>query len=80
MRTITLVWGGYFLTRAAVRLIALLTLSTDHYVLVVALSDAPFLVLLLAWSVYYSFSEFRRSEQWGALLADAEAARVDVAP
>jgi hypothetical protein len=40
-------------------------------VLVIALSDAPFLIALLAWSVYYSFNEFRRSEQWGALLADA---------
>jgi hypothetical protein len=74
IRNVTLVWGAYFLTRAAVRLIALLTLSTDRYVLVVAVSDAPFLILLLAWSVYYSFSVFRSSEQWGALLADAEAA------
>jgi hypothetical protein len=54
-------------------MIALLTLSTDRYVLVVALSDAPFLILLLAWSVYYSFGVFRRSEQWGALLASADA-------
>jgi hypothetical protein len=79
MRTITLVWGAYFLTRAAVRLVALLTLSTDSYVLVIALSDAPFLIGLLAWSVYYSFNEFRRSEQWGALLADSEAAPAELA-
>jgi intracellular septation protein A len=52
-RTITLVWGAYFLLRASVRLTALLTLSTDRYVLVAALSDAPVLVALLAWSVYY---------------------------
>ena len=80
MRTVTVVWGAYFLTRATVRLIALLTLSTDRYVLVVALSDAPFLILLLAWSVYYSFSVFRRSEQWGALLAGAEAAPAELGP
>ena len=80
MRTVTVVWGAYFLTRATVRLIALLTLSTDRYVLVVALSDAPFLILLLMWSVYYSFSVFRRSEQWGALLAGAEAAPADLGP
>ena len=78
MRTVTVVWGAYFLTRATVRLIALLTLSTDRYVLVVALSDAPFLILLLMWSVYYSFSVFRRSEQWGALLAGAEAAPAEL--
>jgi hypothetical protein len=72
MRTVTAVSGSYFLARAAVRLVALLTLSTDRYVLVVALSDAPFLIALLAWSVYYTVAAFRRSEQWGALLADAE--------
>jgi hypothetical protein len=69
MRTVTIVWGCYFLARAAVRLAALLTLSTDRYLLVVALSDAPFLVLLLAWSVRYTLGSFRRSEQWGALFA-----------
>jgi uncharacterized membrane protein len=71
MRTVTTVWGAYFLARAAVRLAALLTLSTDRYALVVALSDAPFLVALLAWSVYHTVGSFRRSEQWGALLADS---------
>jgi hypothetical protein len=72
MRSITTVWGTYFLVRAGVRLTALLTLSTNRYVLVIALSDAPFLIALLAWSVYYTVNSFRRSEQWGALLADAE--------
>jgi hypothetical protein len=61
------VWGVYFLGRAAVRLVALLTLSTNHYVLVVALSDVPFLIVLLAWSVRQTMSAFRRSEQWSAL-------------
>jgi len=82
MRTVTAVWGAYFLARATVRLAALLTLSTNRYVLVVALSDAPFLILLLAWSVYYTFSVFRRSDQWGALLSEAALAPADatVAP
>ncbi len=71
MRTVTTVWGAYFLARAAVRLAALLTLSTDRYALVVALSDAPFLIALLAWSVHHTVGSFRRSEQWGALLADS---------
>jgi uncharacterized protein DUF3159 len=71
MRTITAVWGAYFLARAAVRLSALLALSTGQYVLVVAVSDAPFLLALLAWSVYWTLGSFRRSEQWGALLAQA---------
>ena len=61
MRTITAVWGAYFLARALVRLAALLTLSTDSYVLVAALSDAPFLIAILAWSVHYTASAFRKS-------------------
>jgi intracellular septation protein A len=73
MRTVTTVWGIYFLLRGLIRLSALLTLSTDSYVLVVALSDAPFLIGLLAWSVYYVLATFRRSEEFGALIAAAEA-------
>ncbi len=60
MRTITAVWGLYFLARATVRLTALLTLNTDLYALVIALSDAPFLIAILAWSVYHTASAFKK--------------------
>lgn len=73
MRTITAVWGIYFLARALVRLTALLTLSTDRYALVIALSDAPFLIAILAWSVYYTAGAFRNSARWGPAIAAAEA-------
>lgn len=73
MRTITLVWGAYFLTRGLVRLAALLTLSTDRYAVVIAVTDAPFLIALLAWSVYYTSSALRRSPEWGPRPAAAEA-------
>jgi hypothetical protein len=76
MATVTAVWGAYFLVRAGVRLTALLTLSTNSYVLVIALSDAPFLIALLAWSVYYTLGAFRRSEQWGELFVESGAAPV----
>jgi hypothetical protein len=74
MRKITAVWGAYFLVRALVRLTALLTLTTDGYVLVAALSDAPFLIGLLAWSVYHTAGVLRSSPQWGPMIAAAEAA------
>jgi hypothetical protein len=80
MRTVAAVWGAYFLARAAVRLLALLTLSTNRYVLVVAVSDAPFLIALLAWSVYYVIGAFRASEQWSALLGDGAARPAPVEP
>jgi hypothetical protein len=73
MRTITAVWGGYFLARGLVRLSALLALSTDSFALVIAVTDAPFLIALLAWSVYYVGSAFRRSPLWRPLIAAAEA-------
>lgn len=72
MRTITAVWGVYFLARALVRLAALLTLSTDRYVLVAALSDAPFLLAILAWSVHHTAGAFRSSTRWASLLAPTE--------
>ena len=75
MRRITLVWGCYFLLRAGVRAAALATLGTDSYVLVVALSDVPFLIALLAWSVHHTIAAFRRDPQWQAWLAQAEAAQ-----
>lgn len=73
MRTVTLVWAIYFFARASVRLAALLTLSTNAYALVIALTDAPFLVALLAWSVYHSTRAFRRSGELDALVAVARA-------
>jgi hypothetical protein len=58
---------------ALVRLTALLTLSTDRYVLVSALSDAPFLVAILAWSVHHTSRAFRNSAQWAPRIVAAEA-------
>ena len=72
MRVITYAWGGYFALRGLVRLAALLTLSTDSYALVVAVSDAPFLIALLAWSTFYALRTFRASEEFGPLIAAAE--------
>lgn len=75
MHTITAVWGIYFLARALVRLTALLTLSTDRYALVIALSDAPFLIAILAWSVYHTVGAFRNSARWAPVIAVTEALR-----
>jgi hypothetical protein len=80
MRRITLVWGVYFLLRSFVRLAALLTLSTDHYVFVSALSDAPFLVAILAWSVHYTTRAFRNSARWGPMMAAAQTPLASRAP
>jgi hypothetical protein len=70
------VWGAYFLARGAVRLAAFLTLSKDAYLAVVAVSDVPFLLAVLAWSVWFAVRRMRRSEHWATIVgAQAEAGR-----
>jgi intracellular septation protein A len=60
LRRVAIVWGAYFLLRAGVRLLAFATLTTNAYVLVVALSDVPFLIALLGWSVWFTTRSVRR--------------------
>jgi hypothetical protein len=76
-RTITFAWGAYFLARCAVRLTALIFLSVDGYLLVAALSGAPQILALLAWSIFFTTRSFRRSEEWGGAIAAAEAAEAE---
>jgi hypothetical protein len=64
-------WGVYFLLRAGVRLAAVLTLSVNGYLLVDALSGAPFLLALLVWSVTYAIRTLEsRPELTAGLVAD----------
>ena len=71
-RTISFVWGAYFLVRAAVRLTAVLTLSVNGYLLVDALTGAPFLLALLAWSVTYTLRTLESQPELTAALASAD--------
>jgi hypothetical protein len=75
--SVTIVWGTYFLARSAVRLTALILFSVDGYLVVAALSGAPLIVALLAWSIFYTARRFRRSEEFGAAIAAAEAAEAE---
>jgi hypothetical protein len=71
-RIISFVWGAYFLARAAVRLTAVLTLSVNGYLLVDALTGAPFLLALLAWSVTYAIRTLESSPELTSALAPAD--------
>lgn len=71
-RIISFVWGAYFLVRAAVRLTAVLTLSVDGYLLVDALTGAPFLLALLAWSVTFTIRTLESQPELTAALAAAD--------
>ncbi len=50
----SLVWGGYFLARSALRLALLLHGSLESFVVVTFLSGTPAMLVLLAWSVRYA--------------------------
>jgi len=50
---ISLVWGLYMLFRSAFRLVTLMTLSVDLYVLINVLTATPGTVGMLAWSFWY---------------------------
>jgi hypothetical protein len=71
-RIMTAVWGVYFLVRAGIRLAAVLTLSVNAYLLVDALSGAPFLLALLAWSVTYSIRTLESSPELTAAVATVD--------
>ncbi|MDQ6914199.1 MAG: DUF3159 domain-containing protein [Actinomycetota bacterium] len=68
------VWGAYFLLRGAVRAAAFLTLSKEGYLAVVAISDVPFLLGVLAWSVWFAGRRMRQSPHWATIVSAQAAA------
>ena len=72
-RVISIVWGIYFFARAAVRAAALVAFNVDQFFVVLIVSDVPFIIGLLVWSVRYTVRRFRTSEEWAGALALAEA-------
>jgi MFS family permease len=50
----SLVWGGYFLARSALRLAMLLEGSVGEFLVVVFLTGTPVMLLILAWSIRFS--------------------------
>jgi intracellular septation protein A len=64
---ITLAFGVFFLVRAAIRIVVLVTSSADAYVVTAAILDAPGLLAMLAWSISYSVRRFRTTPEWEML-------------
>jgi hypothetical protein len=50
----SLVWGGYFLARSALRLAVLLHGSLESFLVVAFLTGTPTLLLVLVWSIRYA--------------------------
>jgi hypothetical protein len=50
----SIVWGGYFLARSAVRLAVLVHGSLESFLVVAFLTGTPTLLLVLVWSIRYA--------------------------
>lgn len=77
---VSLMWGGYFLVRATVRLLAVSTGNIETILVVNVFSDAPPVIALLVFSVWYSVHGFRTSAEWGPLISLVEQATPAVIP
>jgi hypothetical protein len=58
----SLVWGGYFLARSALRLAMLLHGSLESFLLVTFLTGTPATILLVLWSIRYSMRRLKHVE------------------
>jgi hypothetical protein len=58
---ISLVWGGYLLSRSAFRLFVLLHYSVDVYVVANVATAGPMIAGLMAWSFWYGLRRIRRA-------------------
>lgn len=58
----SLVWGGYFLARSALRLAVLLQGSLESFLVVAFLTGTPTLVVVLVWSIRYAIRRLTQTE------------------
>jgi hypothetical protein len=69
---ISLAWGVYQVLRSVIRLAALSKGSIDAFLVVNLITSGPFIVALMAWSIWYAVRAFRRSDEWGWALRGEE--------
>lgn len=59
----SLVWGGYFVARSAVRLAVLLQGSLESFLVTVLLTGTPMMLLLVVWSIRHAIRGLTLSER-----------------
>ena len=60
---ISLVWAAYFLSRAALRLVLLVSTSIEAFLLVSVATGVPLTAAITTWSFWYAVRAFRRRLQ-----------------
>jgi len=58
---VSLVWGAYMMSRAAIRLVVLARSSVELFILVSVVTGIPLTLALMSWSFWYPLRVFRRS-------------------
>jgi intracellular septation protein A len=74
---ISLAWGGYMVSRSALRLVVLVLFGVDLFVAVGFVTGFPITMALMSWSIWFGIRGFRRSEEWGPAIAELEAAALE---
>ena len=69
---VSIAWAIYFLARSLIRLY-MLQFSVDAFVVVNVITGFPIIAALMSWSVWFITRSFRRSEEWGPVLAELDA-------
>lgn len=59
----SVVWGLYFLGRAALRLAALLYGDVERFLIVTIATGTPVMLVLTAWSIRYAIRELSSEEE-----------------
>ena len=62
---ISVVWGTYQVVRSVVRLVLLVRVGVDGFIVINAVTGFPLMALLMTWSVWYGTRAFRKSDEWG---------------
>jgi intracellular septation protein A len=62
---ISAVWGTYMVVRSIVRLVLLVQVGVDGFIVINGVTGVPLMAALMTWSVWYGTRAFRKSEEWG---------------
>ena len=67
---VSIVWAVYLLSRSALRIIALMHLGVETFIVINVVTGLPFTAAIMAWSIWYGVRGFRRSDEWGSFLRE----------
>ena len=74
---VSIVWAVYLLSRSALRIIALMHLRVEAFIVINVVTGLPFTAAIMAWSIWYGVRAFRRSDEWGPFLRERAEGRGD---